>query len=580
MMATKAVEAAKNALAQPRPPNLAQNPFQSVRSIYDIVLYIVKEVLGVDPSIVINLSIFLAAAGTVGRYVTNYLYTYVKSIYISSVRIHEDDSLYAYVMKYMTDKHLKSKRFRSVKAMMVKKTTIEDEEEAFKLLSQDQGPVRLGAKGREGEDGKQLISYRTMMGCNPIQFQPYQMSHIFYHKCNIFLFRHGLRSTPVQRGFAMRQTGELTIECLGRSLDPIKAFLEEAQTYYLEKSISNTAVYRSSGPGWSNITSRPARDIDTVILEKSKKQMLLADINEYLHPQTRRWYANHGIPYRRGYLFSGPPGTGKTSLTAALAGVFGLDIYVLSLLDPYMSEEQLVRLFSSVPSRCIVLLEDIDAAGLKRNDELKRKKARGEKIPGEEDLGQPGVRKPPSINISLSGLLNAIDGVASSEGRILVMTTNKPKELDAALIRPGRVDMHIPFVLPGREEMREMFESMFSGLEKIIEISPLISGVAASKEEGSQDPTEKSGVVDEDESSSDEEKLLKSVRLEKHNLDIKAEELKELAEKFADELPGENLSLAAVQGYLLRYKHDPRAAVAHAKAWSDETLAQQKQLEA
>jgi chaperone BCS1 len=580
MMATKAVEAAKNALAQPRPPNLAQNPFQSVRSIYDIVLYIVKEVLGVDPSIVINLSIFLAAAGTIGRYITNYLYTYVKSIYISSVRIHEDDSLYAYVMKYMTDKHLKSKRFRSVKAMMVKKTTIEDEEEAFKLLSLEQGSVRLGDKGRQGEDGKQLISYRTMMGCNPIQFQPYQMSHIFYHKRNIFLFRHGLRSTPVQRGFAMRQTGELTIECLGRSLDPIKAFLEEAQTYYLEKSISNTAVYRSSGPGWSNITSRPARDIDTVILEKSKKQMLLADINEYLHPQTRRWYANHGIPYRRGYLFSGPPGTGKTSLTAALAGVFGLDIYVLSLLDPYMSEEQLVRLFSSVPSRCIVLLEDIDAAGLKRNDELKRKKARGEKIPGEEDPGQPGVRKPPSINISLSGLLNAIDGVASSEGRILVMTTNKPKELDAALIRPGRVDMHIPFVLPGREEMREMFESMFSGLEKIIEISPLISGVAASKEEGPQNPTEESGDVDEDESSSDEEKLLKSVRLEKHNLDIKAEELKELAEKFADELPGENLSLAAVQGYLLRYKHDPRAAVAHAKAWSEETLAQQRQLEA
>jgi chaperone BCS1 len=289
-----ALEAAKSALNQQRPATLANNPFQSVRSIYDITIYIVKEVLGLDPVIVVNLSIFLAALGTVGRYITSYLYTYAKSIYISSVRIHEDDALYTYVMKFMTDKHLHSKRFRSVKAKMVKKTSIEDEEEAFKLISQEQGSVRLG-KGKEmDDDGKQMISYRTMMGCNPIQLQPYQMSHIFYHKRNIFLFRHGLRSTPHPRGLAMRTTGELTLECLGRSLDPVKALLEECQTYYLEKSISNTAVYRSSGPGWSNITSRPARDIDTVILEKSKKQMLLSDINEYLHPQTRRWYANHG----------------------------------------------------------------------------------------------------------------------------------------------------------------------------------------------------------------------------------------------------------------------------------------------
>lgn len=587
-MANNAVEAAKNALKQPRPSNLAHNPFQSVRSVYDIAIYIVKEVLGLDPAVIVNLSIFLAAASTVGRYVTSYLYAYAKSIYISSVRIHEDDALYTYVMRFMTDKHLHTKRFRSVKAKMVKKTSIEDEEEAFKLISQEQGSVRLGKN--KAEDGKQLISYRTMMGCNPIQMQPYQMSHIFYHKRNIFLFRHGLRSSPHPRGLAMRQTGELTLECLGRSLDPIKALLEEAQTYYLEKSISNTAVYRSSGPGWSNITSRPARDIDTVILEKSKKEMLLSDINEYLHPQTRRWYANHGIPYRRGYLFSGPPGTGKTSLTAALAGVFGLDIYVLTLLDPYLNEEQLVRLFSSVPSRCIVLLEDIDAAGLKRNEELKRKKLQGEKIPGEDEAQPPHVpRKPQTINISLSGLLNAIDGVASSEGRILVMTTNKPKELDPALIRPGRVDMHIPFTLPGREEMREMFLSMYSGLEKLVESSPALKMFDPAKQENvnvtsevPEDTQEKSldsAKKDDANHSSDEEDVLKSVRAEKVEAPLSKDELEHLAENFADEMPEGKLSLASVQGFLLRFKHDPRAAVGHAKAWSEETLAEIKELE-
>jgi chaperone BCS1 len=71
---------------------------------------------------------------------------------------------------------------------------------------------------------------------------------------------------------------------------------------------------------------------------------------------------------RRGYLFYGPPGTGKTSLAFVLAGVFGLEIYVIGLRDPSLTEEDLLALFNSLPRRCIVLLEDIDTAGL--NDQI------------------------------------------------------------------------------------------------------------------------------------------------------------------------------------------------------------------
>ncbi|KIW02325.1 uncharacterized protein PV09_06470 [Verruconis gallopava] len=559
-MASNAVDAARNAVNRPRNADLSRNPFQSLQSGYNVAIYIVKEVLGLDPIIVVNLSIFLAAASTVGRYFTGYLYSYLKSTYISSVRIHEDDSLYTYVMKWMTDHHLHTKRFRSVKAKLVQKTTIEDEEEAFKLISKGQHSVRLA--GEAGQEGNHLISYRTMMGRNPIQFQPYQMSHIFLHKRNVFLFKHALRSTPQPRGLSMRLTGELTIECLGRSLDPVKSLLEEAQTYFLEKSMSSTAIFRANGPGWARITSRPSRDIDTVILEKTKKQMLLQDVNEYLHPQTRRWYANHGIPYRRGYLFSGPPGTGKTSLTAALAGVFGLDIYVLTLVDPYLTEEILVRLFSSVPSRCIVLLEDIDAAGLKRADELKLKKVIGDE--SAEDKVQSGLRKKPTASVSLSGLLNAIDGVASSEGRILIMTTNKPKELDQALIRPGRVDLHIQFTLPQRPEIVEMFESMYRGAE-MSDTLPVGHGLRAlvGQQPGSDDgnPVEK-----------DKFEVINSHPITK-------EELVRLAGEFADQLPENKLSLSAIQGFLLRFKHDPRAAIANAKQWSDESLKTMEELD-
>ena len=69
---------------------------------------------------------------------------------------------------------------------------------------------------------------------------------------------------------------------------------------------------------WIRVATRPSRPLATVVLDYKQKAALLNDINEYLHPETPRWYANRGIPYRRGYLFHGPPGTGKTSLSFAL----------------------------------------------------------------------------------------------------------------------------------------------------------------------------------------------------------------------------------------------------------------------
>lgn len=387
------------------------------------------------------------------------------------------------------------------------------------------------------------------------------------------------KSSPLLPADA-RERGYVQLQCLGRSLAPLEALLGDVQTYHLERSMSTTTVFRALTQmreiiRWVKVVSRPSREIGTVILEKEKKHALLNDINEYLHPRTRRWYANHGIPYRRGYLFSGAPGTGKTSLTSALAGVFGLDIYVLSLLDPAMNESQLMRVMSEVPSRCIVLLEDVDAAGLgKRSDTSgshvrKKRQQASQAAPNTvSDLISSATGVPetnpsaPASAISLSGLLNAIDGVASHEGRILIMTTNAPNALDKALVRPGRVDMHIHFELPSRPEIEELFLSMFS------DESEDYQSTVCSRESISSSKSKTNGNVNGNTVASEDSKArVKDVPvLELFTTD----KMQEMAQDFAKALPEGEMSLAEIQGFMLRHKGNPLEACRTAHEWATE----------
>jgi mitochondrial chaperone BCS1 len=159
------------------------------------------------------------------------------------------------------------------------------------------------------------------------------------------------------------------------------------------------------------VAVRQSRLINTVVLNDKQKMDITNDINEFLNPDTCWWYSRRGILYRRGYLLSGPSGTEKTSLSFALAGVFGLEIYCMSLSELTLTEEDLIVLLNSLLKQYIVLLEDINSAG------IGRKKA----DLGEEKEGQLKDKKALSDGsrnssnnaggITISGLLNAIDGV-------------------------------------------------------------------------------------------------------------------------------------------------------------------------
>lgn len=480
-----------------------------VSGIIHSLVELARSALNLDPLVFVNSGLIVVGLITSLRSAGSVLYSYAEKTCLSTVHVRAEDPLYDDIVRWMNDHAFRRRNFLSVLAQT---TNNSDNDKA--LIRSPLAQL----------DSDRLVSYREVEDNSFIELKPFHGSRFFRFKRTWMLFSH-TASSPESMGRPpqLDTNPPLKLQCLSLSLSPIKKFLDEVRAYGRKVSVSSITVFRTRPNSrdlvrWSSVASRPSRDISTVILHKHKKQTILRDINEYLHPHTRQWYANHGIPYRRGYLFSGPPGTGKTSLASAIAGVFGLDIYVLSLLDPTMTESQFIRLFSEVPTRCVVLLEDVDAAGLNRGDQEPSQ---------DSTLSRSVNTTPASTSVSLSGLLNAIDGVSSHEGRILIMTTNVPQQLDRALIRPGRVDIHIRFELPSQEELRDLFLSIYSDVYQNAEFS-----LGERKREMGR--------------------------------------LNELAVHFAGCLPERRFSLAEVQGFLLRYKRQPEEACDNVRGWVDE----------
>ncbi|WFD43181.1 Complex III assembly protein translocase and chaperone [Malassezia psittaci] len=199
--------------------------------------------------------------------------------------------------------------------------------------------------------------------------------------------------------------------------------LTEARQLALASTQGKTVIFTSWGAEWRPFGHpRRVRELDSVVLATDKKDELVDDVRRFL--ARGPWYAKRGIPYRRGYLLHGAPGSGKTSFITALAGSLDFNICLLNLAERGMTDDKLNHLLSNAPERSILLLEDVDAAFAGRQNHSAERQADGY---------QP--------NVTFSGLLNALDGVASGESRIIFMTTNHLERLDAALIRPGRVDM-------------------------------------------------------------------------------------------------------------------------------------------
>ncbi|KAF7847601.1 hypothetical protein BT93_L2799 [Corymbia citriodora subsp. variegata] len=193
-------------------------------------------------------------------------------------------------------------------------------------------------------------------------------------------------------------------------------------------------LYTNSHGGWRKVPFKHPSTFDTLAMDPEKKRDIMDDLRDFM--AGKAFYQRTGRAWKRGYLLYGPPGTGKSSMIAAMANFLGYDIYDLEL-TKVRSNSELRELLTSTSSKSIIVIEDIDCSvnlskRLKAEQATPRSAAHGRKHGNNN-------------TITLSGLLNFTDGLWSCCGseRIFVFTSNHIEKLDPALLRSGRMDMHI-----------------------------------------------------------------------------------------------------------------------------------------
>lgn len=249
-------------------------------------------------------------------------------------------------------------------------------------------------------------------------------SHIMWYN-NVPIL---VKFTIAENNISSDERMSIVLVKLGRSHKLFDNLLLELQK---ESEVNNsvTRIFRFTGI-WEKVVEAPVRNFDTIFIEDFKKKQLIDTLTKFY--ANKEWYLSRGIPYQLGILLHGNPGTGKTSIIKALAGHFHKDIYIL----PVMEMSKLQDCISTLPKNCFLVIEDVDACSSVHERKKKKNLPKSDKDTQNNSSFLEGLAKS-----GMSEILNAIDGLVSLSGRILIMTTNHYEDLDEAFVRKGRVDL-------------------------------------------------------------------------------------------------------------------------------------------
>ncbi|KAI1097190.1 BCS1 N terminal-domain-containing protein [Jackrogersella minutella] len=272
--------------------------------------------------------------------------------------------------------------------------------------------------------------------------QPGYGRHILKYKHTYIAVNREKQATAKTNTGEPHETVELTTLYAHRHI--FEDVFTEARALALQANEGKTVVYSVRNFDWVPLGEpRRKRPLGSVILDQGIKEDIVNDAKDFL--ARRQWYVDRGIPYRRGYLLYGPPGSGKSSFIQALAGELDFSVAMVNLSEIGVTDDKLAFLLTKLPERTILLLEDADSAFVNR-----RKR---------DADGYGGG------TVTFSGLLNALDGLSAGEERIAFLTTNHVELLDPALIRPGRVDMMVRIGEATKYQAAQMWDRFYGDID-------------------------------------------------------------------------------------------------------------------
>ena len=232
-----------------------------------------------------------------------------------------------------------------------------------------------------------------------------------------------------------REYINIKIFCIFNKFFFSENIIKEADSIFYSESYKETNIYtcidRHSG-FWELVAKKRIKQYP-ILSSSIEYNNLVIDINNFL--DNEEWYNNRGINYKRGYLFQGSPGNGKSSTILALAQCVKRHLYILNIADTNMDDSKFMELISRMPPNVILSIEDIDAGAQNRKDP------------------KNGIKK----TLSLSALLNVLDGPLTPNSFLYFISTNYPEKLDEALIRPGRIDVVKTFDVANEYQCRTIF---------------------------------------------------------------------------------------------------------------------------
>lgn len=356
---------------------------------------------------------FFGILGMVWQYtktVPQYLWTRVKRKITYTVNIEETDEFYSYFENWLNTNHKKS--YRNVQVSTTSNRTYNS---YTKTYSKSNVPY---------EEDENVIDTNERL-----KFKQFQDLFFIYRGIWVIKIFKGREQLQNASNINNAYYNHFKISAIfGKYVinKMLQEVLELKQKEDAKKLGQTVGVWTNSGTYWQKEEDFEPKLLKNIIIPE--KDTIIEDLEKFLNDES--WYKERGIPYKRGYMFYGDTGTGKTTLALALAKHFKKDMFVLN--PSGVKDDELRELFRNLNKKSILLLEDADAVFSKKRD-----------------------KKDIDIKFNFSTLLNCLDGVFAKEGLITIFTTNYPELLDEALVREGRIDRKLAVKNPTNKSIAE-----------------------------------------------------------------------------------------------------------------------------